>query len=226
MGCDIRIAGAAKYAQGVDESVEALQLLAKEVAGLEALPYEELKRRYIQQGARLGAIEFIRRRESVPVQVREVVGASGTEYSVVAQAFWDDRRGEDLRVVVELQSQRPGRSWSDDFIVGREGTVHGRALTVDVSKLAARYIRQRGGRVFVWAPAVGYGLGRLKVSTEAPPTAKDLARLEDKGVEVFIDATISTALIKLRFRPLPRPHITALSTLTAFGDIGLPYGGP
>jgi hypothetical protein len=87
---------------------EARQLLAAKVAELRRLPYGEL----------LGYRE--------PVCV-EITGPSGGGYQLEVEAFWDDRKRGDLRVLASID----GGGWRallplcDGFIIAADGSFVG-----------------------------------------------------------------------------------------------------
>jgi hypothetical protein len=56
-----------------------------------------------------------------------MVGPSGTTYQTEAQAFWDDRKGRDLRVLVSIDDGgwRAIAPMSDSFIVAPDGSFVG-----------------------------------------------------------------------------------------------------
>ena len=84
---------------------EAREILERRVADLRLVPYDELLR-------------FLDKPE-----VAEVVAESGRLYGIEIEAFWDDRRGGNLRLVVAIDDG----GWSAfspmtaDFIKSPEG---------------------------------------------------------------------------------------------------------
>jgi hypothetical protein len=56
-----------------------------------------------------------------------VVGPSGTTYQTEAQAFWDDKKGRDLRVLVSIDDGgwRAMAPMSESFIVAPDGSFVG-----------------------------------------------------------------------------------------------------
>jgi hypothetical protein len=95
------------------DDAEAGAILAQVVAGLRALAYDELVARHLAQ-----------------VEAYEVTGASGAEYQVEVEAFWDDPRKPhgDLRVMAAIDDGRGWRSLSpltDSFIVAPGGGLVG-----------------------------------------------------------------------------------------------------
>ena len=91
------------------EASAAAGFLAEEVAKLRRMSYGELSKF-------LGAPE---------VNVR--VGPTGTRFNLVVEAFWDDREGEDLRVMCTIDDG--GLSWfipkCSDFIMSPDGSFVG-----------------------------------------------------------------------------------------------------
>ncbi len=59
------------------------------------------------------------------VETREVVGSSGTRYQVEIRAFWDSRKGGNLRVILGIDDGR-WRAFvsplTDGFIMAPDGT--------------------------------------------------------------------------------------------------------
>jgi hypothetical protein len=88
---------------------EGSQILERVMDGLRAKTYEEL-------------LEFFN------VKVRREKGESGTNYDMEIQSFWDDREGENVRVIVRLDA---GEGWRrrlkivDDFIMAPDGSFVG-----------------------------------------------------------------------------------------------------
>ena len=79
---------------------EARELLARRLAELRLIPFQ-------------GLLRYIGNPE-----VTEWVGQSGKRYQIETEAFWDDKRGEDLRVQVAIDDGGLGalKPMTDDFI--------------------------------------------------------------------------------------------------------------
>lgn len=90
---------------------------------------------------------------------------------------------------------------------------------ISITRPAQRFIRKRGGAVFVWGKDFGGGFGLLEASTAIPPDQLFQRRTVD-DVEVFVSAEVAVPRLKLRLLPLPRPRL--------FADTGLavPPPGP
>ena len=90
------------------DTAEARQLLAAKLAELRQLSYGDL----------------LRYREPVCV---EVAGPSGVVYQVEVEAFWDDRKRRDLRVLASIDDGgwRAFSPLCDDFIVATDGSFVG-----------------------------------------------------------------------------------------------------
>jgi hypothetical protein len=67
-------------------------------------------------------------------------------------------------------------------------------VKVHASYEAGTYIRERGGRLYVWLRPVSAAFGTIRVSTEAPKEAPRLDQVDAGGFELFVD------------RELERPH--------------------
>jgi hypothetical protein len=90
------------------DTAEARQLLAAKLAELRQLSYGDL----------------LRYREPVCV---EVTGPSGVVYQVEVEAFWDDRKRRDLRVLASIDDGgwRAFSPLCDDFIIATDGSFVG-----------------------------------------------------------------------------------------------------
>lgn len=88
---------------------EAREIAATEIERLRSLSREELLR-YLDTPA-----------------TREVTGSSGTTFQLEVSALWDDRKRENLRVVVSIDDGgfSAFAPVSDDFIVGPGGSFVG-----------------------------------------------------------------------------------------------------
>ena len=67
------------------DRAEALAIVEAELAALREAPYRELVERFVGKQ-----------------EVFERVGASGTSYQLELQAFWDDKRLGNLRVIASI----------------------------------------------------------------------------------------------------------------------------
>jgi hypothetical protein len=92
------------------DKAEAGAILATEVQNLRTRPYFELIRRLLDEQ-----------------ETFEVTAASGVRYQVELDAFWDDKRAKNLRVIGAIDDG--GRSsylpLTDDFIVAPDGSFVG-----------------------------------------------------------------------------------------------------
>ena len=92
------------------DEAEAKSILNAELSRLRQLTFAQLMERYLDE-----------------TEAFEVKAASGAEYQIEVEAFWDDPRkpGENLRVMAAIDDGRGWRSISpltDDFIMTPEGT--------------------------------------------------------------------------------------------------------
>jgi hypothetical protein len=99
---------------------EAKHLLAREMAALRQLSYEELRSRIPPTPRRVLFVEVVNEPQ---VESYQVTGESGTLYQVATQVFWDGKSGEDIRVMGSiddggLSSFKP---MTDDFIMAPDG---------------------------------------------------------------------------------------------------------
>ena len=88
---------------------EARKLLTAKVAELRTLTYTELLRFF-------------------EVEAIELAGASGAGYQIEVEAFWDDGRPGNLRVMVAIDDGRGWRAFvpmTDCFIVAPDGSFVG-----------------------------------------------------------------------------------------------------
>jgi hypothetical protein len=57
-------------------------------------------------------------------QVKEIMGSDGKNYEVEIEAFWDDRPGGDLRVIVNVSGKSMWRTispYTENFIISPTG---------------------------------------------------------------------------------------------------------
>ena len=89
---------------------EALSIAQAELAELRAVTYSQLVERLIDKQ-----------------EVVEQVGASGTRYQIEKQAFWDDKRNGNLRVIVSIDDGglRAYSPLGVDFIRAPDGSFVG-----------------------------------------------------------------------------------------------------
>jgi hypothetical protein len=81
---------------------------------------------------------------------------------------------------------------------------------VSASLEAGRFIRERGGALFVWLKAVGDGdHGWLKVTTKGPEDASiKFACYHVDGFDVFLDRSLPDAKkVDVELRRWPREHL-------------------
>jgi hypothetical protein len=89
---------------------EARELAAKTIVSLRAETYEALVNRYLDKE-----------------ELIEVVGASGTRYSIEVQAYWDSGDPGNLRVMVAIDDGgwRAFNPLTHDFIMAPDGSFVG-----------------------------------------------------------------------------------------------------
>ncbi len=77
---------------------------------------------YVNSGTEKKFLGFIKFTQNPAVITFEVKGESGAEYQVEIQAWWDDKKDEDIRVSFNIDDGRLSAYMplSDDFIVKRE----------------------------------------------------------------------------------------------------------
>ena len=75
-------------------------------------------------------------------------------------------------------------------------------IHVDASKAARRYIREHGGRVFVWLHPVNEAWVTQKVSTKAPPGGPLFDEFDADGFTLFLDRALEPpeGVVRLRLR--------------------------
>lgn len=67
-------------------------------------------------------------------------------------------------------------------------------MRVIASPEAIAFVRERGGRVFVWpldleGPNAGRGVFALEASTDSPGAERDFVRFAGEGIDVLVDTT-------------------------------------
>jgi hypothetical protein len=100
---------------------EARRLLARKVAALRALSYEEL-RRFVPKSHRILGFHLF---DTADSQEETIESTSGTSYNLEAQVFWDDQPAGDLRVIVTCGDTDSDREFTDDFIMAPNGSFVG-----------------------------------------------------------------------------------------------------
>jgi len=90
---------------------EAGGILEQQIGSLRERPYSELKQLV----------------EARVIQTLEIVGASGTRYSVEAQALWDSKKRDNIRVLASIDDcgTRAFHPVTCDFIKAPDGSFVG-----------------------------------------------------------------------------------------------------
>ncbi len=90
---------------------EAGGILEQQIGSLRERPYSELKQLV----------------EARVIQTLEIVGASGTRYNVEAQAFWDSKKRDNIRVLASIDDggTRAFHPVTCDFIKAPDGSFVG-----------------------------------------------------------------------------------------------------
>ena len=88
---------------------EAGGILEQQIGSLRERPYSELKQLV----------------EARVIQTLEIVGASGTRYNVEAQALWDSKKRDNIRVLASIDDggTRAFHPVTCDFIKAPDGTL-------------------------------------------------------------------------------------------------------
>jgi hypothetical protein len=78
-------------------------------------------------------------------------------------------------------------------------------VRVHASNEAGSYIRERGGRLYVWLRPLGSNYGTIRVSTKAPKEVDSrLARVDAGGFELFLDPELEwPQRVEVSLRRLP-----------------------
>jgi hypothetical protein len=96
---------------------------------------------------------------------------------------------------------------------------------VFASHEAGVFVRERGGRLYVWLKTVNRAWGRLKVSTSAPQKNADWDRIDAGGFELLVDAELPSAEtihVELRRWPWKRLRVSGFATgVASDGDAAL-----
>ena len=90
------------------DKAEARKLQADKITALRQMPYDELHTWA----------------ESGKVETEDVSGPSGRSYQLEIQAWWDNRKGGDVRVMVSIDDGgwRAFKPLCDDFIMAPDGS--------------------------------------------------------------------------------------------------------
>jgi hypothetical protein len=111
------------------DTTEARALLAKEVAGLRKLPYEEFASRFppIRKRYRLLGFTLDLVGDGRETEHHELHGPSGAWYQVETLVAWDGEEGGDIRVMVSIDDGGSSayRPMTDDFIIAPDGSFIG-----------------------------------------------------------------------------------------------------
>ncbi len=109
----------------------------------------------------------------------------------------------------------PGRQGLPDTVVC---DVTAQQPVVRLSSGAARFVKLRGRRVFVWAEAAGRAVARLRVSTDDPGEGPYESR-RVAGVEVLLATDLQIALVQIRLSVFRRglvAEVPAVPAITGF----------
>lgn len=89
-------------------------------------------------------------------------------------------------------------------------------MRVIASPEAVAFVRERGGRVFVWpldleGPSAGRGVFALEASTASPGAEHDFVRFAGEEIEVLLDTTEhgAPAELHLAVKGWPRKQVRA-----------------
>jgi predicted DNA-binding transcriptional regulator AlpA len=105
---------------------------------------------------------------------------------------------------------------------GDEGEDDPWDVPVDASPAARRYIREHGGRVFVWLAPVNEAWVVQKVSTTAPPGGPLFDEFDAGDFTLFLDRAIDPPNgILLRRRPWPFPRLAVRTGLERNAMVGV-----
>ena len=89
---------------------------------------------------------------------------------------------------------------------------------------AGGFVRERGGRLYVWLKGVNRDWGRLKVSTSAPQEDVEWDRIDAGGFELLLDPELpiaETIHVALRRWPWRRLRVSGFATgVASDGDPG------
>jgi hypothetical protein len=120
-----------------------------------------------------------------------------------------------LRVgdVLELRDgiDEPSHAWAVSAVVpGRSGLPDTLVCDfvsrriVNVSDGAARFAKERGGRIYVWAEPVGSSAAWLQASTDEPAGSREYDRFTSADVDVFVARDVAPPELKVRRGALRR----------------------
>lgn len=96
-----------------------------------------------------------------------------------------------------------------------------KTVKVETDEGAEDFIREHGGRLFVWVSTAG-----IEHETTKPKEGIDFAELRGDGFSLFVDPAIEMpARWSLVFHRFPRPHVRALWNGGAYSP-GVPRMSP
>lgn len=75
-------------------------------------------------------------------------------------------------------------------------------LVIDTEPAACEYIRERGGRLFVWLEPIGGRYVKPKVATSSPPIAVEFDEIDTDEFTLYLQRDFNPPQIRLRRRRL------------------------
>jgi hypothetical protein len=89
---------------------------------------------------------------------------------------------------------------------------------IEADEAAAQFIRDHGGRFFIWASSAGIEHQAM----QPPKPGLEFEQYAAQGFTLFVDRTIEQANAwRLVYHRFPRPHVRALWNGGAFSPSGL-----
>ena len=90
---------------------------------------------------------------------------------------------------------------------------------IDASPAVRKYIRERGGRLFVWPEDVSGSFATEKVSTSAPASRREFEEYDAGDFTLFLQSDFEPPKIKLRLRRWWPLAPISVSTGFELGDV-------